>query len=231
MNYMLPFANYYISTPIMSEKKNFTRSSNNRRKKRWTPTLFTGGGGGGRGGDDELATVKAAAWAWYQRHEGKPMMREFDFTTRATRTPRPSRYKLEASKNMTLSEKNVSKPHSNHLMRGDQETKFSSLLDPYEIKSISKRIDEGSLPTSVFRNGHGHHYDHNMLQKKLEYDSKKENGLVKKMSIRNLWKGMILMAPRTVCGRSDDVDLGAYRVGPRTEKVAPTSVNMRTGRR
>lgn len=213
----------------MSEKKNITRSSNNRRKKRWSPTLFTGGGGGGGGGDDELATVKAAAWAWYQRHEGKPMMREFDITTRATRTPRPSRYKLEANKNMILSENRVSKLHNNHLLRGDQETKFSSLLDPYEIKSISKRIDEGSLPTSVFRNDHGHQYDHNMLKKKLEYDSKKENGLVNKVSIRNLWKGMFLMAPRTVCGRSDDVDLRAYRAGPRTEKVARRrSVNTRT---
>jgi len=230
---MLPFANYYISTPIMSEKKSITRSRNNSRKKRWSPTLFAGGGGGrGGGGDDELATVKAAAWAWYQRHEGKPMMREFDLSKRAIRTPRRSRYKLEANKTMILSENKVSKPHSNHFLRGDQETKLSSLLDSYEIKSISKRIDEGSLPTIGFWNDHGQHYDHNMLQKKLEYDSKQENGLVKKMSIRNLWKGMIMMAPRTVCGRSDDVDLGAYhRVGPRTKKVAPTSVNMRTGRR
>lgn len=225
---MLPFPNYYISTPIMSEKKSVIRSSSKRRNKIWPPTLFTGGGGGGRGGEgrDEMATVKAAAWAWYQRNEGKPMIREFDFTTRATRTPRPSRYKLEANKNMALSENKVSKPYAYHLLRGDQETKLSSLLDPYEIKSISKRIGEGSLPASDFGDDH----DHVLSKKKLEYvDSNKENiGLVTKMSMRNLWKGMILMGPRTVCGRSDDVDLGAYRTGPRTVKVAPTSVKMRT---
>ncbi|VVB09093.1 unnamed protein product [Arabis nemorensis] len=192
---------------------------------RWPPTLFTGGG---RRGDDELATVKAAAWAWYQRNEGKPMIREFDLTTRATRTPRPSRYKLEAKKNMILSENRVSKPYNDPLLRVDQETQFSSLLDPYEIKSISKRINEGSLPAnraSVYRHDHGHHYN------KLEDESKKENRLVKKVSMRNLWKGMILMAPRTGCGRSDDVDLGAYRSGPRIVKVAPTTVNTRIHRR
>ncbi|ESQ47316.1 hypothetical protein EUTSA_v10027910mg [Eutrema salsugineum] len=227
---MLPFPNYYISTPTMSEKKKIISSNSNGRKKRWPPSLFTGGGGSGGGGEDELATVKAAAWAWYQRNEGKPMIREFDLTTRATRTPRPSRYKLEANKNMNLlSENKVSKSCTNHLLREDQETKLSSLLDSYEIKSISKRIDEGSLPVnraSALRND-----DHVFLKKKLEYDSKKQNGLVTKMSMRNLWKGMILMSPRTVCGRSDDVDIGAYRAGPRTVKVAPTSVKRRTDRR
>ncbi|KAL1197178.1 hypothetical protein V5N11_002057 [Cardamine amara subsp. amara] len=209
----------------MSEKKNITKSNNNMRKKRWPPALFTRGGG--KGGYDELATVKAAAWAWYQRNEGKPMIREFDLTTRATRTPQPSRYKLEANKKMILSENRVSK-YTNHLLCGDQETKFSSLLDPYEIKSISKRIDESSLPAnrgSVFR------HDHVIVQKKLKYDSKKENGLVKKVSIRNFWRGTILMAPRMVCGRSDDVDLGAYRFGSRIEKVSPTSGNTRINRR
>lgn len=218
----------------MSEKKNITRSSNNMRKKSWPPKLFTvgglggGRGGGGGGGYDELATVKAAAWAWYQRNEGKPMMREFDLKIRAARTPQPSRYKLEANKKMIISENKVSKPYTNHLLCGDQETKISNLLDPYEIKSISKRIDESSLPVnpgSVFR------HDHVILQKKLKYDSKKENGLVKKVTIRNLWKGTILMSPRMVCGRSDDVDLRAYRAGPRIEKGSPTSVNTRTDRR
>ncbi|CAN6830628.1 unnamed protein product [Brassica oleracea] len=227
---MLPFPNYYVSTPIMSEKKNISSSNNSkRRKKRWPPTVLSGGGRGG-GGGDELATVKAAAWVWYQRNEGKPMIREFDITTRATRTPRPSRYKLEASKNMILSENRVSKSDTNHLSHEDQETKFSSLLDPYEIMSISKRIDEGSLPanpTSSFR------HDNVLLQNKLEDDhSKKENRVVTKMSMRNLWKGMILMAaPRTVCGRSDDVDIEAYRANPRTLKVAPTSAKTRTDRR
>ncbi|KAF8100482.1 hypothetical protein N665_0223s0010 [Sinapis alba] len=215
---MLPFPSYYVSTPIMSEKKNISSSNSKRRKKRWSPTVLSGGGGGG-GGGDELATVKAAAWAWYQRNEGKPMIREFDITTRATRTPRASRYKLEASKNMMLSENRVSKADNNHLLREDQETKFSSLLDPYEIMSISKRIDEGSLPanpSSSFRD------EHVLLQ----------NRVVTKMSMKNLWKGMILMAaPRTVCGRSDDVDLEAYRSNPRTLKVAPTSVKTRTDRR
>lgn len=224
---MLPFPNYYVSTPIMSEKKNISSSKSKRRKKRSPPTVLSGGGGGG---GDELATVKAAAWTWYQRNEGKPMIREFDITTRATRTPRPSRYKLEASKNMILSENRVSKTDTNRFALEDQETKFSSLLDPHEIMSISKRIDEGSLPanpTSSFR------HDHVLLQNELEDDhSKKENRVVTKMSMKNLWKGLILMAaPRTVCGRSDDVDLEAYRANPRTLKVEPRSVKTRTYRR
>ncbi|CAN8232832.1 unnamed protein product [Cochlearia groenlandica] len=223
---MIPFPNYYISTPTIPKKTNTMTNHNNRLNKIWPPTLFTGGrGGGGGGGVDELATVKAAAWAWYQRNEGKPMMREFDLTTRTSRTLLPSRYKLEANKNMmmVLSKTRVSKSHNDnkHLFRGDQETKVSSstLLDPYEIKSISKRIDEGSLHNVL---GHDHHYyDHGLLQKKVEYDDSKKV----KVSMINLWRGMIMMAPRPFCGRRDDVDLGAHRLGPRTLKVRPKRVN------
>ncbi|ESQ28643.1 hypothetical protein EUTSA_v10019019mg [Eutrema salsugineum] len=241
---MLPFANYYISSPSMSENN----TSNNRRRKKKRPMTVYGGGG-----DDNLAVVKAAAWAWYQRKEGKPIMREFDLT-RAPRTPRPSRYKIEATKNMILSENKVLAEHrvsksslwyANYPLRGDQETQYSRLLDTYEIKNISKRlnIDDSSLSvssSSVFRlkddnhhnHIHNHDYDchdHGLLQKKIGYENnttstssrnKSDNGF-KKVSKRNLWKGMIVMGPGSkVCGRSNDVDLRASQASRRTVKVA-----------
>ncbi|GAY43702.1 hypothetical protein CUMW_076500 [Citrus unshiu] len=51
-----------------------------------------------RSSTDELAVVKAAAWAWYQRgsgSEGKPMG-DFDVARTRRVVYKPSRYKLEA---------------------------------------------------------------------------------------------------------------------------------------
>lgn len=116
--------------------------NNSKRRKKKRSMMVYGGGGG-----DNLAVVKAAAWAWYQRKEGKPIMREFEIT-RAPRTPRPSRYKIEATKNMILSdnkvlaENRVSKSslwYTNFHYQEDQETQYSRLLDTYEIKNISKK--------------------------------------------------------------------------------------------
>lgn len=245
---MLPFANYYVSSPSMSEKN----ISNNKRRKKKRPMTVYGRGGG----DDDLAVVKAAAWAWYQRKEGKPMMREFDLT-RAPRTPRPSRYKIEAIKNMILSENKVlaenrvsksSLWYTNDSFRGDQETQYSRLLDTYEMKNISKRLstDDSNFSVSsrsVFRLNEDHHHNHNdddygcddhgLLQKRIGYvntstnsssrnnNNKSYNGFMKKVSKRSLWKGMIVTGPgSTVCGRSDDVDLQASQAGRRTVKVA-----------
>lgn len=246
---MLPFSNYYISSPSMSENNISNNNNGNKRRKKKRP--MTSYGRGGEGGDD-LAVVKAAAWAWYQRKEGKPIMREFDLT-RAPKTPRPSRYKIEATKNTILSENKVlaenrvsksSLWYTNNPFRGDQETQYSRLLDTYEIKNISKRlnIDDSNLSvssSSVFRhNGHDHRNrnhdygfdDHGLLQKRIGYenntdsrknDNKSYNGFMKKVSKRSLWKGMIVMGPgSTVCGRSDDVDLRASQASRRTVKVA-----------
>lgn len=102
--------------------------NNSKRRKKKRSMMVYGGGGG-----DNLAVVKAAAWAWYQRKEGKPIMREFEIT-RAPRTPRPSRYKIEATKNMILSdnkvlaENRVSKSslwYTNFHYQEDQETQYS----------------------------------------------------------------------------------------------------------
>jgi hypothetical protein len=248
---MLPFANYYISSPSVSEKNAINNNVNKRRKKKRAMMVYGGGGGG-----DDLAVVKAAAWAWYLRKEGKPIMREFD-VTRAQRIPRPSRYKIEATKNMILSENRVlaenrvsstKSPlwYTNYQFRGDQETYYSRLLDTYETKNISKRlnIDDSSFSTSLSsvlkHNGDDHHNhnrnddygfdDHGLLKKrngsdsntttrsKTNNDKSYNGGFMKKVSKRSLWKGMIVMGPgSTVCGRSDDV---ASQAGRRTVKVA-----------
>lgn len=246
---MLPFSNYYIPSPSMSKNNINNNVNGNKKRKKKPPMTIYGGGGGG----DDLAVVKAAAWAWYQRKEGKPIMREFDLT-KAPKTPRPSRYKIEATKNMILSENKVlaenrvsksSLWYTNYPFRGDQETQYSRLLDTYEIKNISKRlnIDDSNLSVSsnsVFKyNGHDHHnrnldygfHNHNLLQKRIGYenstyssrknDNKSYNGFLKKVSKRSLWKGMIVMGPgSTVCGKSDDVDLRASQASRRTVKVA-----------
>ncbi|KAG2312599.1 hypothetical protein Bca52824_024156 [Brassica carinata] len=234
---MLPFANYYISTSTMSE--NIVNNSKRRKKKR--PMMVYGGGGG-----DDLAVVKAAAWAWYQRKEGKPIMREFEIT-RAPRTPRPSRYKIEATKNMILSdnkvlaENRVSKSslwYTNFHYQEDQETQYSRLLDTYEIKNISKGLHfddpclSMSLSSAFMRDDDNHNHgcgcdDHGML-KRIDYvkntTSSRNNdnkNFIKNVSKRSLWRGLIFMGPvSTVCGRSDDVNLRASKASRRTVKVS-----------
>ncbi|EOA33442.1 hypothetical protein CARUB_v10020866mg [Capsella rubella] len=224
---MLPFTNYYVSSPSMSEK-NVSNNNGNKRRKKKKPTMTVYDGGGG----DDLAVVKAAAWAWYLRKEDKPMMREFDIT-RASRTPRPTRYKIEATKNLILSENRVlaenrfsSKSplwYTNYSsFRGDQETQYSRLLDTYEIKNISKRlnIDDTSFSVSssngLWHDGDDHHHNH--TNNTTNNDKSYNGGFLKKVSKRSLWKGMIVMSPgSTVCGRSDDV---ASQAGRRTVKVA-----------
>ncbi|KAL0731063.1 hypothetical protein Bca4012_027157 [Brassica carinata] len=193
---MLPFANYYISTSTMSE--NIVNNSKRRKKKR--PMMVYGGGGG-----DDLAVVKAAAWAWYQRKEGKPIMREFEIT-RAPRTPRPSRYKIEATKNMILSdnkvlaENRVSKSslwYTNFHYQEDQETQYSRLLDTYEIKNISK----------------GLHFDDPCLSMSLS------SAFMRDDDNHNHGCGCDDHVS-TVCGRSDDVNLRASKASRRTVKVS-----------
>ncbi|CAK9327700.1 unnamed protein product [Citrullus colocynthis] len=88
--------------------------------------------------DDELAAVKAAAWAWYQHGSGsesKPI-REFGLT-RPIPVPKPSRYRLEATRSSSLLiQDNTQSPNPHN-----------SLLDSYEIASISKRLSDLLDPT------------------------------------------------------------------------------------
>ncbi|KAE9596131.1 hypothetical protein Lal_00030909 [Lupinus albus] len=85
-------------------------------------------------GNDELAVVKAAAWAWYQHGSGSESkaVSVFDASTsRNHHAPRPSRYKLEALLRMEKEEEEAaSSIHTN-----------KTLLDAYEIESISRHLD------------------------------------------------------------------------------------------
>ncbi|XP_068345498.1 uncharacterized protein [Pyrus communis] len=83
---------------------------------------------------DESAVVKAAAWAWFEHcsgSDGKSIMPEFDLTRTCHAPYKPSRYKLEAMKNIA----NIS---------GKESVTASSnpLLDTYEIESISRKLDQ-----------------------------------------------------------------------------------------
>lgn len=73
---------------------------------------------------DELALAKSAAWAWYEHGSGSDgrSIREVD-VWRTKMEPKPSRYKLEALRNV----------------QEDQDS--NSLLDNYEIERISRQLD------------------------------------------------------------------------------------------
>lgn len=95
------------------------------------------GGGGG-----ELPLVKAAAWAWFQQEtvldQGKSMQ-EFDIR-RTFHDPKPSRYKLEAMELAKRDTENVDEG----LKSPTRQTTVNdhSLLDRYEIESISRQFDQ-----------------------------------------------------------------------------------------
>ncbi|KAI3462182.1 hypothetical protein Pfo_018845 [Paulownia fortunei] len=87
---------------------------------------------------DELALVKSAAWAWYQHGSGSDgrSIREFD-VGRTKIEPRPSRYKLEALRNVQEASNSpsiVSSPRSTARAS-------NSLLDNYEVERISRQLD------------------------------------------------------------------------------------------
>ncbi|KAJ8504194.1 hypothetical protein OPV22_005080 [Ensete ventricosum] len=83
--------------------------------------------------EDELATTKAAAWAWYQRGSGSDGrgVGEFDLGGRggaasaagAGRKQRPSRYKLEA------------------LAASEEKPRPVPLLDVYDIERITRELE------------------------------------------------------------------------------------------
>ncbi|XVF20496.1 hypothetical protein REPUB_Repub12eG0005500 [Reevesia pubescens] len=146
---------------------------------------------------DELAMVKAAAWAWYQHGSGSEgkLMREFDIT-RTQRSSRPSRYKLEAMRKNSMEQGSKTPtpiPTNN------------SLLDSYEIESISKRLDH-LIEFSGIK-----FYDELLsidgdYQKNLVLDG----GGRKKKKKSNKLKGFLLRHA-AVCGKNQDVDDRAFR--------------------
>ncbi|KAL0396422.1 UNVERIFIED_CONTAM: hypothetical protein Scaly_0090600 [Sesamum calycinum] len=92
--------------------------------------------------DDKSNLIKSAAWAWYQHGydhpNGRSSVREYD-VLRHKFEPKPSRYKLEASRNMQ-----ESVLESNSTMSSPKCTirrASNSLLDNYEIERISEQLD------------------------------------------------------------------------------------------
>ncbi|KAL1566761.1 hypothetical protein AAHA92_02330 [Salvia divinorum] len=75
---------------------------------------------------DESGLAKSAAWAWYERGSGSEG-REVD-VWRSKPEPKPSRYKLEALRNLRRDE-----DHRN--------SSTNSLLDNYEIERISMQLN------------------------------------------------------------------------------------------
>ncbi|CAK7338987.1 unnamed protein product [Dovyalis caffra] len=160
--------------------------------------------GGGSGADD-LTLVKAAAWAWYQHgsgSEGKTMC-ESD-VTRTRRAPGPSRYKLEA---MGLMKENTMELGSEtpSPIRTDK-----SLLDDYEVESISKHFDY--LIESSSKRFYGFEIDNldHDQRSMSSMDSDQTSGMKqkkdkkKKIFLRGFW-------PRhsVVCATREDVDTRA----------------------
>ncbi|KAJ4706663.1 Tetratricopeptide repeat-like superfamily protein [Melia azedarach] len=92
---------------------------------------------------DELSLVKAAAWAWYQRgsgSDGKPIG-EFDITRTHRVLDRPSRYKLEAMKIAAAAAAQEPQVSTTPDPSNTTDTEYS-LLDNFEVQSISKRLDQ-----------------------------------------------------------------------------------------
>ncbi|KAB2612333.1 hypothetical protein D8674_034649 [Pyrus ussuriensis x Pyrus communis] len=93
---------------------------------------------------DESAVVKAAAWAWFERgscSDSKSIVPEFDLRRTCHAPYKPSRYKLEAMENIA----NISSKEDTEFVKLESPsvtTSSNSLLDTYEIESISRKLDQ-----------------------------------------------------------------------------------------
>ncbi|XP_059452108.1 uncharacterized protein LOC132182784 [Corylus avellana] len=181
--------------------------------------------GRGRGGAaaDQLAAVKSAAWAWYQRGSGSEgkQMPEFD-VMRTRRAPRPSVFKLEA---IRIAEEAVGKgSQTPSLIRTD-----NSLLDRYEIASISRRLDcliESSVSNShrkLIGGDHDHPHENTTVgdnHHTIEMIKKK------KKKMKGFW-----VRHAVTCGTREDVaDARAFRDIRQPQKLAPPVVSLATCR-
>ncbi|PON36221.1 hypothetical protein PanWU01x14_330220 [Parasponia andersonii] len=153
--------------------------------------------------DDESAVVKAAAWAWYQHglgSDGNPT-REYDITTRRRQAPRPSRYKLEAAAAKVAKGGGT----SDHNIPFDQESRGAnynlSLLDAYEIRSISRHFD--SL-VEYSSSSADHKYDNNLCRKETLYGISIGVLRKKKMNMMKLMRGFWLRHAAAVCSTRED---------------------------
>ena len=139
---------------------------------------------------DELALVKAAAWAWYQhgsRSERKKSSNEFD-VTRTQRSPRPSRYKLEAMRMAKVTDLTC-----NGLEVGTI-TNNKSLLDTYEVQSISRQFD------SLIESSNNKHVDDNCKCAKNDNGDRRMNNKKRFINFKGFWSRNVV-----VCGGGNDV--------------------------
>ncbi|KAJ4837941.1 hypothetical protein Tsubulata_015656 [Turnera subulata] len=178
-------------------------------------------------GGDELAVVKAAAWAWYQHgsgSEGKPIS-EFG-VTRTHRAPRPSRYKLEAER--MIEENKVVVVEGLESQRASSIHAGNSLLDSYEVESISKRLDDLIESSSKRFDGDFFEGSHLHRQKSLSNDvldngstsrarKKQQQQQKKKKSFKGFWQRHAV-----ICGTREDVDTRAFVRGRRRGKSIPS---------
>ncbi|KAL2521889.1 uncharacterized protein Fot_25812 [Forsythia ovata] len=91
---------------------------------------------------DESSLVKAAAWARYQQgsgSEGRHIL-EFDLL-RTKKSPKPSRYKLEAMQKIQEKiDKSTTISNPKSYVSTSTDDVNNSLLDTYEIESISRQL-------------------------------------------------------------------------------------------
>lgn len=147
---------------------------------------------------DELAAVKAAAWAWYQHGSGsesKPM-REFGLT-RPISVPKPSRYRLEATnRSPSISiEDNLQTPSPNS----------NSLLDSYEIASISRRLSDLLDP-----NDRNNFSLRSFESEIMDLGRQIEGKTTKANKFSGLWRWQ-RRKPSLMCGKMEDVVLATKK--------------------
>ncbi|KAM7519837.1 hypothetical protein LguiB_018799 [Lonicera macranthoides] len=145
---------------------------------------------------NDLAIVKAAAWAWYQRgsgSDGRPMT-EHDFT-RSHRAYVPSRYKLEAMKR-TCQESTTKGSHSSPSLLSSPSYTDNSLFDHYEIERISRELDYYMESSGSQRS---HRREAAWPEREKSGKKKSKSGNSKKKS------GFWSMRGGVVCGSKDDV--------------------------
>ena len=126
----------------------------------------------------ELAIVKSAAWAWYQRGTGsEPRPVPDSIPRRNLGPPKPTRYKLEAMNK------------KQYPILSNSELPTNSLLDKYEIERISRELE------FYIKSGGG--------GRRIGLESEKSGGKGKRESKKT--KGSWLRGDGVVCGSIDDV--------------------------
>lgn len=117
-------------------------------------------------------------------------MGEFDIT-RTRRLRKPSRYKLEAMK-ITEEEDHSNTQPSSHSSSPIHDN--NSLLDPYEIESISKRLDQLMENSSANK----FYDDRKKVSRDGDHDSGGNVRRKKSNKLRGFWQPVL-------CGRREDI--------------------------